>query len=164
MSSEDELLAEQEAKRAEAAFRDLYARIVDFITDGDLVMSKCVEEYVVECRMPFVRSRLLRPFGLPQMMSDERLNRARGRFSDRYEYTEPGEYEVGCALLGAAMTMAYLDIDMRMAHLDINAYSHAAQEWLDYLHICCSAGFEPSEEDEWLMERVQASVKEEKDE
>ena len=39
-----------------------------------------------------------------------------------------------------------------------------AEAWLDHYDIFCSAGFEPGEEDVWLMERVQASFEEEKDE
>ena len=51
-----------------------------------------------------------------------------------------------------------------MAQLNNRWGGDDAEAWLDHYDIFCSAGFEPGEEDVWLMERVQASFKEEKDE
>lgn len=68
---------------------------------------------------------------------------------------KPNEYEAGCWLMAAAKDMAQLN----------NRWGvDDAEAWLDHYDIFCFAGFEPGEEDVWLMERVQASFKEEKDE
>ena len=48
-----------------------------------------------------------------------------------------------------------------MAQLNNRWVGDDAEAWLDHYDIFCSAGFEPGEEDVWLMERVQASAKEE---
>ena len=48
-----------------------------------------------------------------------------------------------------------------MAKLNNRWGGDDAEAWLDHYDIFCSAGFEPGEEDVWLMERVQASAKEE---
>ena len=51
-----------------------------------------------------------------------------------------------------------------MVRLNSSYSGDDAEGWLEHYDVFCSAGFEPGEEDVWLMERVQASFKEEKDE
>ena len=49
-----------------------------------------------------------------------------------------------------------------MAQLGDGYLGDDAEGWLDHWKLFRSAGFEPGGDDEWLMERVQASAKEEK--
>lgn len=149
--TEEEIRAEQEAEREKAALEDMYGRIVDFIANGDFVVSKCVAEYIPDFRLCY-GLRLPRLVRLTLAMGHERLERAQDAFLGRFEWTDPGEFEVGCALMAMAE---------KMAQIDINAGERDAQDWLDDLYIFCSAGFEPGEEDEWLRARVQASIREE---
>lgn len=87
--------------------------------------------------------------------NEERFGRVRDEFARNLKACRPSEYEAGCWLMAAAKDMAQLN--NRWGGDD-------AEAWLDHYDVFCSAGFEPSEEDVWLMERVQASFKEEKDE
>lgn len=88
--------------------------------------------------------------------NEARFGAVRDEFARNLKACRPSEYEVGCWLMAAAKDMAQLN--NRWGGDD-------AEAWLDHYDIFCSAGFEPGEEDVWLMERVQASAKEdEKDE
>lgn len=87
--------------------------------------------------------------------NEARFGSVRDEFARNLKACRPSEYEVGCWLMAAAKDMAQLN--NRWGGDD-------AEAWLDHYGIFCSAGFEPGEEDVWLMERVQASFKEEKDE
>ena len=80
------------------------------------------------------------------------MGRMRDEFMRRFKSCSPSEYEAGCWLMAAAKDMAQLN--NRWGGDD-------AEAWLDHYDIFCSAGFEPGEVDVWLMERVQASAKEE---
>ena len=145
--TEEEIRAEQEAAREEAALKDMYGRMVDFTADGAFVVCDGIARHVLENRIV--------PVGLSDTMGEERLQQARDRFMARLGATDPGKYEAGCSLMRIAKNMAQLS----------SSYcGDDAEAWLDHYDIFCSAGFEPGEEDVWLMERVQASFKEEKDE
>lgn len=87
--------------------------------------------------------------------NEECFGRVRDEFARNLKACRPSEYEAGCWLMAAAKDMAQLN--NRWGGDD-------AEAWLDHYDIFCSVGFEPGEEDVWLMERVQASFKEEKDE
>jgi hypothetical protein len=145
--TEEEIRAEQEAAREDEALKDLYWRMVDFTADGAFVVCDGIARHVLENRIV--------PVGLSGPMGEGRLQQARDRFMARLGATDPGKYEVGCWLMAAAKDMAQLN--NRWGGDD-------AEAWLDHYDMFCSAGFEPGEEDVWLMERVQASAKEEKDE
>lgn len=84
--------------------------------------------------------------------NEERFGAVRDEFARNLKACRPSEYEAGCWLMAAAKDMAQLN--NRWGGDD-------AEAWLDHYDIFCSAGFEPGEEDVWLMERVQASAKEE---
>ncbi|WP_346968592.1 ParB/RepB/Spo0J family partition protein [Collinsella aerofaciens] len=143
--TEEEIRAEQEAEREEAALEDMYGRMVDFTADGAFVVCDGIARHVLENRIV--------PVGLSDTMGEERLQQARDRFMARLGATDPGKYEAGCSLMRIAKNMAQLN----------SSYcGDDAEAWLDHYDIFCSAGFEPGEEDVWLMERVQASAKEEK--
>lgn len=145
--TEEEIRAEQEAAREEAALKDMYGRMVDFTADGAFVVCDGIARHVLENRIV--------PVGLSDTMGEERLQQARDRFMARLGATDPSKYEVGYSLMRIAKDMAQLN----------SSYcGDDAKEWIEHWGIFCSAGFEPGEEDAWLMERVQASAKEEKDE
>ena len=102
------------------------------------------------------------PALLPAMGSDrrveneERFGLVREEFARSLRACRPSEDEVGCWRMAAAKDMAQLN--NRWGGDD-------AEAWLDHYDAFCSAGYEPGEEDVWLMERVQASAEEdEKDE
>lgn len=143
--TEEEIRAEQEAEREEAALEDMYGRMVDFTADGAFVVCDGIARHVLENRIV--------PVGLSDTMGEERLQQARDRFMARLGATDPGKYEAGCSLMRIAKNMAQLNTSW---------FGDDAEAWLDHYDIFCSAGFEPGEEDVWLMERVQASAKEEK--
>ena len=150
--TEEEILAEQEAAREEAALNDLYRSLIGFVASGAFAMSKDF--------MAFVRADRGDPVALLAAMggdslgeNDERFGAVRSEFARNLKACRPSEYEAGCWLMAAAKDMAQLN--NRWGGDD-------AEAWLDHYGIFCSAGFEPGEEDVWLMERVQASAKEEK--
>lgn len=145
--TEEEIRAEQEAAREEAALKDMYGRMVDFTADGAFVVCDGIARHVLENRIV--------PVGLSDTMGEERLQQARDRFMARLGATDPGKYEAGCSLMRIAKNMAQLN----------TSYSgDDAGEWLGHWKLFRSAGFEPGGDDEWLMARVNASVQEEKDE
>ena len=152
--TEEEIRAEQEAAREAAALKELYRSLIGFVASGAFAMSKDL--------MMCVRVGREDPPALLAAMggdshpeNEERFGLVRDEFARNLKACRPSEYEAGCWLMAAAKDMAQLN--NRWGGDD-------AEAWLDHYDIFCSAGFEPGEEDVWLMERVQASAKEEKDE
>lgn len=145
--TEEEIRAEQEAEREEAALKDLYWRMVDFTADGAFVVCDGIARHVLENRIV--------PVGLSDTTGEERLKQARDRFMARLGATDPGKYEVGCSLMRIAKNMA---------QLDSSYYGDDAEGWIEHWNVFRAAGFTPNDEDEWLRARVQESFKEEKDE
>ena len=151
--TEEEIRAEQEATREEAALKSLYRSLIGFVASGAFAMSKDL--------MMKVRADRADPAGRPEYMGGdslaedkERFGAIRDEFVRNVKACRPNEYEAGYWLMEAADDMVCLN----------KSWGDDAEEWLDHYDIFCSAGFEPGEEDVWLMERVQASFKEEKDE
>lgn len=152
--TEEEILAEQEAAREEAALNDLYRSLIGFVASSAFAMSKDLMACVRADRGDPVA--LLAAMGGDSLVeNDERFGAVRSEFIRNLKACRPSEYEAGCWLMAAAKDMAQLN--NRWGGDD-------AEAWLDHYGIFCSAGFEPGEEDVWLMERVQASAEEEKDE
>lgn len=152
--TEEEIRAEQEAEREEVALKDLYRRMVGFITSGAFTMHDDLKRIVREARVePVVVADAIG--GDPSFETDKRIASVREEFMARLGTSSPSEYEAGFRLMAAAKDMAQLN--NRWGGDD-------AEAWLDHYDVFCLAGFEPGEEDVWLMERVQASFKEEKDE
>lgn len=149
--TEEEILAEQEAAREEAALNDLYRSLIGFVASGAFAMSKDLMACV--CADRGDPAALLAAMGGDSLVeNDERFGAVRDEFARNLKACRPSEYEAGCWLMAAAKDMAQLN--NRWGGDD-------AETWLDHYDIFCSAGFEPGEEDVWLMERVQASAKEE---
>lgn len=152
--SEEEIRAEQEAAREEAALKGLYRSLIGFVASGAFAMSK---DLVMEVRVgrEDPPALLMAMGGDSHPENEERFGAVRDEFARNLKACRPSEYETGCWLMAAAKDMAQLN----------NRWSgDDAEAWLDHYDIFCSAGFEPGEEDVWLMERVQASIEEEKDE
>lgn len=151
--TDEEIRAEQEAAREEAALKSLYRSLIGFVASGAFAMSKDL--------MMKVRADRADPAGRPEYMGGgtltedkERFGAVRDEFARNVKACRPNEYEAGYWLMAAADDMVYLN----------KYWGDDAEAWLDHYGIFCSAGFEPGEEDVWLMERVQASAEEEKDE
>lgn len=151
--TEEEIRAEQEAAREAAALKELYRSLIGFVASGAFAISKDL--------MMRVRVGRPDPAGRPEYMGGdslaedkERFGAIRDEFVRNVKACRPNEYEAGYWLMEAADDMVCLN----------KSWGDDAEEWLDHYDIFCSAGFEPGEEDVWLMERVQASFKEEKDE
>lgn len=149
--TEEEIRAEQEAEREEAALKDLYRRMVGFITSGAFTMHDDLKRIVREARVqPVVVADAIG--GDPSFETDKRIASVREEFMARLGTSSPSEYEAGFRLMSAARYMVRLN----------SSYSgDDAGEWLEHWELFRSAGFEPGGDDEWLMERVQASAKEE---
>lgn len=149
--TEEEIRAEQEAEREEAALKDLYRRMVGFITSGAFTMHDDLKRIVREARVqPVVVADAIG--GDPSFETDKRISSVREEFMARLGTSSPSEYEAGFRLMAAARDMVRLN----------SSYSgDDAEGWLEHWELFRSAGFEPGEEDVWLMERVQASAKEE---
>lgn len=149
--TEEEIRAEQEAEREKAALEELYRSLIGFVASGAFAMSK---DLMMKARV----GRADPPALFSAMGSDrhveneERFGLVREEFARNLKACRPSEYEAGCWLMAAAKDMAQLN--NRWGGDD-------AEAWLDHYDIFLSAGFEPGEEDVWLMERVQASAKEE---
>lgn len=150
--TEEEIRAEQEAEREKAALKGLYRSLIGFVASGAFAMSKDLMMHVRVSRED--PSPLLMAMGSDRRdENEERFGLVRDEFARNLKACRPSEYEAGCWLMAAAKDMAQLD----------NSWiGDDAEAWLDHYDIFCSAGFEPGEEDVWLMERVQASAKEEK--
>ena len=152
--TEEEIRAEQEAAREDAALKGLYRSLIGFVASGAFAMSKDLMMCVRVGRED-PPALLAAMGGDSNVENEERFGAVRDEFDRNLKACKPNEYEAGCWLMAAAKDMAQLN--NRWGGDD-------AEAWLDHYDVFCSAGFEPGEEDVWLMERVQASFKEEKDE
>lgn len=150
--TEEEIRAEQEAEREKAALKGLYRSLIGFVASGAFAISKDLMMHVRVSRED--PHPLLMAMGSDSRPENEkRFGLVRDEFARNLKACRPNEYEAGCWLMAAAKDMAQLN----------NSWvGDDAEAWLDHYDIFCSAGFEPGEEDVWLMERVQASAKEEK--
>lgn len=149
--TEEEIRAEQEAAREKAALEGLYRSLIGFVASGAFAMSKDLMMCVRVGRED-PPALLVAMGGDSNPENEERFGRVHDEFARNLKACRPSEYEAGCWLMAAAKDMAQLN--NRWGGDD-------AEAWLDHYDIFCSAGFEPGEEDVWLMERVQASAKEE---
>lgn len=149
--TEEEILAEQEAEREKAALEELYRSLIGFVASGAFAMSK---DLMMEVRVgrEDPPALLMAMGGDSHPENEGRFGAVRDEFARNLKACRPSEYEAGCWLMAAAKDMAQLN--NRWGGDD-------AEAWLDHYDIFLSAGFEPGEEDVWLMERVQASAKEE---
>lgn len=149
--TEEEIRAEQEAEREKAALEELYRSLIGFVSSGAFAMSK---DLMMEVRVgrEDPPALLMAMGGDSHPENEGRFGLVRDEFARNLKACRPSEYEAGCWLMAAAKDMAQLN--NRWGGDD-------AEAWLDHYDIFCSAGFEPGEEDVWLMERVQASAKEE---
>lgn len=153
--TEEEIRAEQEAEREKTALGGLYKSLIRFVASGAFAMSKDLMMCVRVGRED-PPALLVAMGGDSNPENEERFGLVRDEFARNLKACRPNEYEAGCWLMAAAKDMAQLN--NRWGGDD-------AEAWLDRYDVFCSAGFEPGEEDVWLMERVQASAKEgEKDE
>lgn len=152
--TEEEIRAEQEAEREEVALKDLYRRMVGFITSGAFTMPDDLKRLVRENRVvPVVVSDAIGDDCSAEI--DECVARVREEFIAHLGPCGPSEYEAGYRLMAVARDMV---------RLNSSYFGDDAEGWLGHWEMFRSAGFEPGGDDEWLMERVQASFKEEKDE
>lgn len=149
--TEEEIRAEQEAEREASALEALYRSLIGFVASGAFAMSK---DLMMEVRVgrEDPPALLMAMGGDSHPENEERFGLVRDEFARNLKACRPSEYEAGCWLMAAARGMAKLD--NRWGGDD-------AEAWLEHYDIFLSAGFEPGEEDVWLMERVQASAKEE---
>lgn len=149
--TEEEIRAEQEAEREASALEALYRSLIGFVASGAFAMSK---DLMMEVRLgrEDPPALLMAMGGDSHPENEERFGAVRDEFARNLKACRPSEYEAGYWLMAAARDMAKLD--NRWGGDD-------AEAWLDHYDIFLSAGFEPGEEDVWLMERVQASAKEE---
>lgn len=149
--TEEEIRAEQEAEREKTALEGLYRSLIRFTASGAFAMSK---DLMMEVRVgrEDPPALLVAMGGDSNTENEERFGLVRDEFARNLKACRPSEYEAGCWLMAAAKDMAQLN--NRWVGDD-------AEAWLDHYDVFCSAGFEPGEEDVWLMERVQASAKEE---
>ena len=152
--TEEEIRAEQEAEREEVALKDLYGRMVGFITSGAFTMHDDLKRIVSEARVqPVVVADAIG--GDPSFETDKRIASVREEFMARLGTSDPSEYEAGFRLMAAARDMVRLN----------SSYSgDDAEGWLEHWELFRSAGFEPGGDDEWLLARVQESAEEEDEE
>lgn len=151
--TEEEIRAEQEAAREDAALKDLYRRMVDFVLHEAPGRTCELEDAVRADRMKPV-------FYVDDLLDDggdydSAEAAVMEAFYDRYGASSPSAYEIGHWWLDTARSMRMLNSRWR---------GDDADGWLEHWEIVRAAGFTPSAEDVWLMERVQASIEEEKDE
>ena len=149
--TEEEIRAEQEAAREKAALEELYRSLIGFVASGAFTMHDDLKRIVCEARVqPVVVADAIG--GDPSFETDKRIASVREEFMARLGTSGPSEYEAGFRLMAAARDMVRLN----------SSYSgDDAEGWLEHWELFRSAGFEPGGDDEWLMERVQASAKEE---
>ena len=149
--TEEEIRAEQEAEREKAALEELYRSQIGFVASGAFSMPRDLLALVRDARED-PSALLMAMGGDSHPENEERFGVVRDEFARNLKACRPSEYEAGCWLMAAAKDMAQLN--NRWGGDD-------AEAWLDHYDIFLSAGFEPGEGDVWLMERVQASAKEE---
>ena len=146
--TEEEIRAEQEAAREDEALKDLYRRMVGFITSGAFIMAK----ELMDC----VRADRLDPIvvaGAAGVGGVEAADRVCEEFMARLRPSRPSEFEAGRWLMSAARDMA---------RLNTSYAGDDAEGWLDHWELFRSAGFEPGGDDGWLLARVQESIQKEK--
>lgn len=145
--TEEEIRAEQEAAREEAALKDMYGRMVGFVASGAFGMPEELKALVHEGRG--------KPVVVFDAMDDggtEAGERVREEFMERLGASRPSEFEAGLRLMSVARDMVRLN----------SSYSgDDAEGWLEHWELFRSAGFEAGGDDEWLLARVQESAKEE---
>lgn len=148
--TEEEIIAEQEAKREDAALVDLYARMVDFVLHESPGRTRELEDAVRAARTDplFYVDDLLADGG----DCDSAEAAVMEAFYGRCGASSPSAYEIGFWLMGTARSMRMLNISWR---------GDDADGWLEHWEIVRSAGFRTGGDDEWLLARVQASAKEE---
>lgn len=149
--TEEEIRAEQEAAREDEALKDLYRRMVGFIASGAFTMPDDLKRLVRENRVvPVVASDAIGDDCSAEIV--ECVARVREEFTAHLGPCGPSEYEAGYRLMAVARDMV---------RLNSSYCGDDAEGWLGHWEMFRSAGFEPGGDDEWLMERVQASAKEE---
>lgn len=148
--TEEEIIAEQEAKREDAALVDLYARMVDFVLHEAPGRTRELEDAVRAARTEplFYVDDLLADGG----DCDSAEAAVMEAFYGRCGASSPSAYEIGFWWMGTARSMRMLNSSWR---------GDDADGWLEHWEIVRSAGFRPGGDDEWLLARVQASAKEE---
>lgn len=145
--TEEDIRAEQVAAREEVALKDMYGRMVGFVASGAFGMPEELKGLVHEGRgKPVV------VFGAMDDGGTEAGERVREEFMERLGASRPSEFEAGLRLMSVARDMV---------RLNCRYSGDDAEGWLEHWKLFRSAGFEPGGDDEWLMERVQASAKEE---
>lgn len=149
--TEEEIRAEQEAAREDEALKDLYRRMVGFITSGAFTMPDDLKRLVRENRVvPVVVSDAIGDDCSASMASG--VARVREEFIAHLGPCGPSEYEAGYRLMAVARDMV---------RLNSSYCGDDAEGWLGHWEMFRSAGFEPGGDDEWLLARVQESVEEE---
>lgn len=149
--TEEEIRAEQEAAREDEALKDLYRRMVGFITSGAFTMPDDLKRLVRENRMvPVVVSDAIGDNCSAEI--NECVARVREEFIAHLGPCGPSEYEAGYRLMAVARDMV---------RLNSSYCGDDAEGWLGHWEMFRSAGFEPGGDDEWLLARVQESVEEE---
>lgn len=148
--TEEEIIAEQEAKREEAALVDLYRRMVDFVLHEAPGRARELEDAVRADRMKPV-------FYVDDLLDDggdydSAEAAVMEAFYGRCGGSSPSAYEIGIWWLDTARSMRMLNSRWR---------GDDAEGWLEHWKIVRSAGFQPSAEDEWIEARVRESAKEE---
>lgn len=148
--TEEEIIAEQEAKREDAALVDLYARMVDFVLHEAPGRTRELEDAVRAARTEplFYVDDLLADGG----DCDSAEAAVMEAFYGRCGASSPSAYEIGFWWMGTARSMRMLNSSWR---------GDDADGWLEHWEIVRSAGFRPGGDDEWLLARVQESAKEE---
>lgn len=149
--TEEEIRAEQEAAREDEALKDLYRRMVGFITSGAFTMPDDLKRLVRENRVvPVVVSDAIGDDCSAEI--NECVARVREEFIAHLGPCGPSEYEAGYRLMAVARDMV---------RLNSSYCGDDAEGWLGHWEMFRSAGFEPGGDDEWLLARVQESVEEE---
>lgn len=148
--TEEEIVAEQEAKREEAALVDLYRRMVDFVLHEAPGRTRELEDAVRAARMKpsFYVDDLLDDGG----DYDSAEAAVMEAFYGRCAGSSPSAYEIGHWWLDTARSMRMLNSRWR---------GDDAEGWLEHWKVVRAAGFTPSAEDEWIEARVRESVREE---
>lgn len=148
--TEEEIIAEQEAKREEAALVDLYRRMVDFVLHEAPGRTRELEDAVRAARMKpsFYVDDLLDDGG----DCDSAEAAVMEAFYGRCGASSPSAYEIGYWWLDTARSMRMLNSRWR---------GDDADGWLEHWEIVRAAGFPPSAEDEWIEARARESTREE---
>ena len=148
--TEEEIIAEQEAKREDAALVDLYRRMVDFVLHEAPGRTRELEDAVRAARTEplFYVDDLIADGG----DCDSAEAAVMEAFYGRCGASSPSSYEIGFWWMGTARGMRMLNSSWR---------GDDADGWLEHWEIVRSAGFRTGGDDEWLLARVQASAKEE---